>query len=41
MAWDVSGKTILVTGATSGIGAECCGRLRSGVQVCDPGRGGG
>jgi NAD(P)-dependent dehydrogenase (short-subunit alcohol dehydrogenase family) len=39
MAWDVSGKTILVTGATSGIGLEASAELaRRGAEVVLVGR---
>ena len=43
MAWDIRGKTILITGATSGIGLEASVELaRLGVRVVmvgrDPGR---
>jgi retinol dehydrogenase-14 len=43
MAWDVRGKTILVTGATSGIGLEASVELaRRGARIVmvgrDPGR---
>ena len=39
MAWDVRGKTILVTGATSGIGLEACVALaRRGARIVMVGR---
>jgi NAD(P)-dependent dehydrogenase (short-subunit alcohol dehydrogenase family) len=39
MAWDIKGKTVLVTGATSGIGLEACVQLaQRGARIAMVGR---